>query len=192
MRKTCAIAFTLLFLRAMACGQAIPKSGNAFFGYSYSGGQVFNGAAIHVPMNGWEGTLEGKFFPWLGVVADFDWHYGGHQIICTSVGPNCPSSPLRSQLNGSRHNILFGPRASTSFGKYAPFAHFLVGLALQSDAAGTTSTSNQSFGEAAGGGLDYKLVDSVAWRVQADWVHSRLFGSSHGNFRVSTGIVFRF
>ena len=190
LRKTWAVAFTLLILSAIGQGQVIPKSGNAFFGYSYSGGQVFNPGAIGIRMNGWEGSAEGKFLPWLGGVADLDWHYGGAGITCTTTGPGCPS--LRSRLNGSRHSILFGPRVSTSFGKYTPFAHFLLGLTFQADAVGTTSTSDRSFSDGVGGGIDYQFLKNVAWRGQLDWIHMRLFGGSQSNVRISTGIVFRF
>lgn len=190
MRKTCAIAFTLLIFTALGRAQWVPKSGNAFFGYSYSGGDVFNPGPIGIHMNGWEGTAEGKFLPWLGGVADLDWHYGGASVTCSAVGPNCPS--LRFRLNGTRESLLFGPRASTDFGKYTVFAQFLLGLTFQTVAAGTTSTSDRSFSDAVGGGVDYKLVKTVAWRGQVDWIHMRLFGRTESNVRVSTGIVFRF
>jgi hypothetical protein len=190
LRKTWTVAFTLLILSAIGQGQVIPKSGNAFFGYSYAGGQVFAARPVGIHMNGWEGSAEGKFLPWLGGVADFDWHYAGADITCTPTGPGCPS--LRSRLNGSRHSILFGPRVSTSFGKYTPFAHFLLGLALQTDAVGTTSSSDRSFSDGVGGGLDYQLLQTVALRGQVDWIHTGLFGGSQSNVRISTGIVFRF
>lgn len=190
MRKIWAITFTLLILSIAGHGQVLPKGGNAFFGYSYSGGQVFNPGPIGIHMNGWEGNAEGKFLPWLGGVADLDWHYGGANVTCSAVGPNCPS--LRFRLNGSRHTVLFGPRASASFRNYTFFAQFLLGLTFQTVAAGTTSTSDRSFSDAVGGGLDYKLLENVAWRGQVDWVHSRLFGGTQSNVRISTGIVFRF
>ena len=190
LRKTWAVAFILLILSALGRGQVIPKSGNAFFGYSYSGGQVFNPGPISIHMNGWEGSAEGKFLPWLGGVADLDWHYGGASVTCSAVGPNCPS--LRFRLNGSRHSLLFGPRASTDFGKCTFFAQFLLGVTFQTVAAGTTSTSDRSFSDAIGGGVDYKLLQSVAWRGQVDWLQTRLFGGNQSDVRFSTGIVFRF
>ena len=64
LRKTCAIAFTLITFGAVCHAQYLPRSGNAFFGYSYSRGQVVNGSAIGISMNGWEATAEGKFLPW--------------------------------------------------------------------------------------------------------------------------------
>lgn len=190
MRKTWAAAFILLILSAIGRGQVIPKSGNVFFGYSYSGGQVFNPGPIGLHMNGWEGSAEGKFLPWLEGVADLDWHYGGANVTCSASGPTCPS--LRFRMNGSRHSLLFGPRASTSLGKYTFFAQFLLGLTFQTVAAGTTSTSDRSFSDGVGGGVDYKLLENVAWRSQADWIQTRLFGGTQSDVRISTGIVFRF
>jgi opacity protein-like surface antigen len=166
----------------------IPKGGNAFFGYSYSNGKVVNGGAIGVKMNGWEGTLEGKFLPWVSGVADFDWHYGGADTFCLTG--NCPT--VRFHETGSRHSILFGARASTTFGKYRPFGEVLLGFAHQTDAGPTSSTSDMAFAYAVGGGMDYKLLDTVAWRVQADLMHTKLFHADQNDFRVSTGILFRF
>jgi hypothetical protein len=190
LRTICAITFTLLILSAFSRAQWVPKRGNAFFGYSYSGGQVFNPGAIGVHMNGWEGSAEGKFLPWLGGVADLDWHYGGTSVTCGAVGPNCPS--LRFRLNGTRESLLFGPRASADICNYTVFAQFLLGLTFETVAAGTTSTSDKSFSDGVGGGVDYKLLKSVAWRGQVDWIHMRLFGGNQSNVRISTGIVFRF
>ncbi len=190
MRKFSAIAFTLLIFSVAGRGQVIPKSGNAFFGYSYSGGQVFNPGPIGDHMNGWEGSAEGKFLPWLGGVADLDWHYGGATLTCSAVGPNCPS--LRFRLNGSRESLQFGPRVSKDFSKYTFFAQFLLGITFQTVAAGTTATSDRGFSDAIGGGVDYKLLKNVALRGQVDWLQTRLFGGTQGNVRISTGIVFRF
>ena len=187
MRKTCAITFILLIFTAISQGQ-IPRSGNAFFGYSYSGGQVFNGGPIDISMNGGEGTLEGKFLPWLGGVADFDWHYGGANTGCIGIG----CTPLEFRLNGSRHSVLFGTRVSTTLKKFTPFAQALFGFSHQSNVGGGISNSAMGFSEAIGGGLDYKLVGAVELRAQADWMHTNLFRGSQNKLRISTGVVFRF
>ena len=187
MRKNCTIIFTLLISTAICRGQ-IPRSGNAFIGYSYSGGQVFNPGPLDVAMNGWEGTVEGKFLPWLGGVVDFDWHYGSASTSCIGVG----CSPMKFGLNGSRHSLLFGPRVSTNLGKYTPFAQALFGFSHQTDTGGGISTSALGFSQAFGGGVDYKLLQAVALRVQTDWMRSHLFSGSQTNFRISTGVVFRF
>jgi len=189
LRKIPAISFAFFLFHAIGWGQ-IPTSGNVFFGYSYAQGATFNGlTGSGINMNGWEGSAEGKFMPWLGLVADFDWHYGGHDLFgCTGVG----CAPKKFTLNASRHSVLFGPRASMSFGRYTPFAEFLLGFSHQTDTGGGISNSDTTFSTAFGGGLDYKLVKGVAWRVEADSVHSKLFHTGRNDFRISTGIVFRF
>jgi hypothetical protein len=197
-RKAGAISFLLFCLTTIA-GAQIPTGGNIFFGYSYSQGEAFTGSSVptvlapsgSAGMNGWEGSLEGKFLPWIGLVADLDWHYGGRTFTQTcSVVPPCASKTFR--LNASRHAVLFGPRASVSIGKYTPFAEFLVGVAHQTDSGGGISNSDTTFSRAIGGGLDYKLIKGIAWRVQGDSIHTTFFGQSQDDLRVSTGIVFRF
>lgn len=181
--------FGIFFLCQIANAQ-IPKSGNAFFGYSYARGQVISGTSSGgISANGWEGSAEGKFLPWLGVAADLDWHYGDRMLPCT-VGPTCSSGIAR--VTGSRHNFLIGPRASTSIGKYRPFVEFLLGASLQTDSGAGITTSDTSFATAFGGGVDYSLLKSVALRDQIDSVRANLFGRSSNDVRISTGIVFKF
>jgi hypothetical protein len=187
--KIAAIALAWISLSAV-CAAQIPTSGNGFFGYSYLAGEAFSGTSTgSVHMNGWEGSLEGKFLPWIGVVADLDWHYGARNLTgCRGTG----CTPTLARFNASRHALLFGPRASISVGKYTPFAQFLLGVAYQTDTGGNVSISDTSFSNAIGGGLDYKLIKAVAWRVQLDSVYTRLFSSAHHDLRFSTGVVFRF
>jgi hypothetical protein len=168
----------------------LPTGGNAFVGYSYSGARVFaSGPNIGINANGWEGSVEGKFFPWIGVVADLDWHYGGHDF--TTCAPS-PCTPRVVAVNASRHDVLFGPRASVSMGRYTPFAEFLLGFVHQTDSGGGVSNSDTGFATAVGGGVDYKLIKGVAARLQLDSIHYNLFGSGHNSARISTGIVFKF
>lgn len=198
MRKICAISSFAIFFSLFGQAQ-IPTSGNIFFGYSYSHGQVFTASTVpillapsaDINMNGWEASAEGKFLPWIGIVADFDWHYGGHDLTqnCEAL-PGCIPKPFR--LNASRHTVLFGPRASVTFGRYTPFAEVLIGLAHQTDTGGGISNSQNTFASAIGGGLDYKLLKGIAWRGQLDSIHTSFFGGTQNNIRVSTGIVFRF
>jgi len=197
-RKTGAISFFVFCLVTIA-GAQIPTGGNIFFGYSYSQGKAFTGSIVPVilapsggtGMNGWEGSVEGKFLPWIGVVADLDWHYGGRNFTqpC-GVVPPCASNTFR--VNASRHVVLFGPRASASIGKYTPFVEFLLGVAHQTDTSGSFSDSDTTFSRAIGGGLDYKLIKGIAWRVQGDAIHTSFFGQSQNALRISTGMVFRF
>lgn len=189
MLKISAIALAWTTLGAV-CAAQIPTSGNGFFGYSYSQGQIFSGTTTgNVSMNGWDASLEGKFLPWIGVVADLDWHYGSRDLAgCRGLGCN----PTVAHFHASRHMFLLGPRASITAGKYTPFAELLVGVAHQTDTGGNVSISDTSFSNLLGGGLDYKLLKGIGWRVELDSVYNRMFSRGHHDLRFSTGIVFRF
>jgi len=193
LRKICAISFISLVFSTIAAAQ-LPTGGNAFFGYSYVHGEAFSnsrtvqasGGAAN--MSGWETSAEGKYLPWLGVVADLDWHYGGHNTTSCPVGKACTNF----RLNASRDTLLFGPRASMAFGRYRPFGEILFGVGYQSDKGGGISNSDLTFASAFGGGVDYTLLPAVALRAQAHAVHTSFFGKSQYDPRLSFGIVFRF
>ena len=178
MRKPVAIA--LMLLLAEIAGAQIPSSGNVFFGYSYYNSNLTGG---RVSLNGWEGSIEGKVLPFIGLVGDVSGHYGSASSAnCTAASLDCGA------FNGnfSQYNFLAGPRVSASVGKVRPFDQVLVGAAHVNIA--TTSTS---FATVVGGGLDYRLLRVLAWRFQADYVHTHLFAIAQDNLRFSTGIVLR-
>lgn len=181
MRKFAGISLLIFVIAGAAYGQ-IPTSGNVFVGYSFSRSNAATGNTVN--LNGWEGSLEGKFFPWVGIVADFSAGYGTENlaIAITCPIPGCVSQSVR------RYTYLFGPRVSIPIGKFTPFAHALIGAAHVND-QGSTDTS---FASAVGGGLDYKLVKGVAWRVQLDNLHTNFFNNGENHIRFSTGIDFRF
>jgi Outer membrane protein beta-barrel domain len=178
-RKFKFIVLSVFIISAIAAAQT-PTGGNIFLGYSYSKAEEpisFQTANL----NGWEGTVEGKFLPWIGLVADFGAHYG-------SVPQNaCLGCPNGGDIK--RYTILFGPRVSVSIQNFTPFAHALVGIGRFTE---TGSFSDTSFASAIGGGLDYKLIKGLAWRIQGDELHTRFFSTSQDHLRLSTGIVFRF
>lgn len=192
MRKFTIIA--CLSLMSTVASAQIP-GGNVFFGYSYSGGDVnfhasgFAPAAHSASLNGWEGSLEGKFLPWIGIVADLSGHYGSHDVaVCSLQLPPCS----QNNINVKSYTFLFGPRLSVPVGKFTPFAHFLVGAGHVNDHSSGFSDSDTSLATAVGGGIDYKFVKGVAWRLQGDEIHTRFFGTAQDHFRLSTGIVVRF
>jgi len=182
--------FTLLILAGSAIAQ-IPTSGNVFFGYSYFNTNLNN--ISRGSLNGWEASVEGRVFPFIGIVADFGSAYGSQSFttVTNSACPvgvlNCGSATVSSHVTET--NILFGPRVSISAGKFRPFAEALFGVGH----AGTDGFgSDTSFATALGGGLDYRIIRPIAWRFQADYVQTRLFGGTQNNVRLSTGIVLRF
>ncbi|MFZ0734159.1 MAG: hypothetical protein WAM79_17700 [Candidatus Sulfotelmatobacter sp.] len=185
MRRTFFLSLVVFFLGSLAVAQ-IPTSGNVFAGYSYYNTNV-NGANRQ-SVNGWEGSLEGKFFPipFLGIVADFSANYGNLSFpVACPLAINCSTTSVNSHVD----NFLIGPRASVSVGKFRPFAEALIGFGhINTNGFG----SDTSVASGVGGGLDYKLISLVAWRFQGDYIHTHLFNLAQNNLRLSTGIVIRF
>lgn len=181
MRKMLVAAFILVF-GGFAAAQ-IPTSGNVFFGYSYYNSSV---SGQRSSLNGWEGSVEGKFLPFVGVVADFSGYDGSSNFTTCAIGLlDC----VTVNNNFTEHNYLFGPRASMSLGKFRPFAELLIGAGHVHINGGSSDTS---FATALGGGIDYKLLRFVAWRFEGDYIHTNLFSVAQNNLRLSTGIVVRF
>jgi hypothetical protein len=180
-KKVLVVLFPLLFA-ALASAQ-IP-SGNVFFGYSYYNTDINNTNRVNT--NGWDASAEGKIIPLIGIVADFDGHYGSQNfgVACT-IAPRCTFN-----ASFTEHNFLFGPRISIKLSKIRPFAEVLIGAGHVS--VGNGGGSDTSFANAVGGGLDYKLIPLLAWRFEGDYVNTRFFGNTQNNFRFSTGIVVRF
>lgn len=172
MRKIIVIGLVFFLFSVVASAQIIPK-GNVFGGYSYNRFDL--GGGSHSNFNGWDASLEGKVFPFVGIVADISGYYG------------TPSS-----INTKEYNFLFGPRVSMSIGKLRPFAEALVGATHVNSTFQGVSTSDTGFGYALGGGVDYKVFHAFAWRVEGDFLQTRFFSSTQDNVRISTGVVFNF
>ncbi len=166
----------LLLALASAAWAQIPTKGNAFFGYSYDRTSVVSNDASN--LNGWDATLEGKFAPWIGLVADVDGHYGSHNFGGASA-------------DVAAHNVLFGPRVGVQVQRFRPFAELLAGVGHISRSNGI-SDSNTSLINAVGGGLDYRIFGPVAFRGQLDWINTRFYGQGQNGVRFSTGIALHF
>lgn len=173
------LAVSLLVLSSLASAQ-VPK-GNIFFGYSYGNADLNSNDRSN--LNGWIGSLEGKIFPFVGLVTELNGLYGSN---------NFPSSTQTFHVNAHEYNFLFGPRVSFSVGRVRPFAHGLVGAGHVSISTTGYSASDTSFATALGGGLDFKLIPVVSWRFQGDFLQTRFFGNTQNNGRFSTGIVLNF
>ena len=182
MRKISGILLSIAFAAGMAHAQ-IPTSGNIFVGYSFSRTNSFGDT---VSLNGWEGSLEGKFLPWIGIVADFSAVYGSDNVFPPIACPTSGCPFLGTSVR--RYTYLIGPRVSVPIKRFTPFAHVLFGAAHVND-RGDTDTS---FATAIGGGLDYRLIHGLAWRLQGDDIHTNFFSTGENHFRFSTGIDFRF
>jgi opacity protein-like surface antigen len=185
----------LIFLALAGAAYAQVPAGNVYVGYSYLSTDLGSGSQIG--LNGWNASLEGKILPFFGVVADFSGGYGSAGATASGICPtpvgSLPGGCVLS-VNASVHenNYLFGLRGSFSVGKIRPFAEAMVGASHLSEGASGLSISDTSFAEALGGGLDYHLIPLLSWRVEADYLQTHRFTANQNNFRVSTGLVFRF
>jgi len=192
MRRVFAVILTFFCFVAVGSAQLLPK-GNVFIGYSYARADV--GGGNNVNLNGWNGSLEGRIFPHIGIVADLSGVYGGNDSpsICPLLVPvGGGGGCINVHTSIHQTNVLFGPRVSFSVGKIRPFAHFLVGVAHESLSSNGSSNSDTSFGDMFGGGVDYKLFHVLAWRLEGNYVGTRYFSGTQSDFRLSTGVVFNF
>jgi hypothetical protein len=161
----------------------VPK-GNIFFGYSYNRADL--GGSDRANLNGWNGSLEGKVFPFVGIVADVSGHYGSN-TIGGGPGSNGPFS-----VDDRLLTAVFGPRVSVSVGKIRPFAEAMFGVSHLRQEFGSSSDAETSFASVYGGGIDYHLLPFLSWRVEGDAFRTTFSSGTQNNFRLSTGIVFNF
>jgi hypothetical protein len=198
--KLIAIVCVLLFFTA-ARGNA--QRFNAFGGYSYSGYGpnipqflLTGSPEISHSLNGWNGSLEVKVLPVLGIVADFSGHYGnetvGSLLFCRGSGPPPFAIPCTENESASLYTFTFGPQVSLPLGRFKPYAHGLFGGALYRHLFLGSFESNTSFADELGGGIDVSVIPRVAWRVQADALQILENSSLRSSLRLSTGVVFRF
>jgi hypothetical protein len=178
MRKIAGVGLAIL-ISTLASAQ-IP-SGNIFLGYSLS--QTRQSPLF---LNGWEGSLEGKFLPWIGIVADFSAGYGTNNLALPITCPTSGCVPRGQSVR--RYTYMLGPRVSIPVGRFTPFVNAFFGAAHIND----QGTTDNSFATAFGGGLDYRLIHGLALRVQADSLHTDFFNISENHFRFATGIDIRF
>lgn len=193
MRKIGFVVIAMLLFASLASAQ-VPTSGNIYLGYSFENTDWsgLESTLSRPNLHGWEGSLEGKIFPHVGIVTDFSQHFGSQNF--TELTPNGPQSV---HVTGHGFEILFGPRLSIPIGNFTPFAEALFGVGHISNGGSTfggnlPSTSNTSFATALGGGLDFKIVRPIAWRVEADYLRTHFYSTGQNAVRLSTGVVFRF
>jgi len=161
----------------------VPTSGNVFFGYSYYNTPL---GVNRQSLNGWQGSVEGKVLPFIGIVGDFSANYGNLNFPAVCGLPPCPVS---LSINSHVDNLLFGPRVSVPISGIRPFAEALFGFGHVSTHGAGNDTS---FATGIGGGIDFRLIRILAWRVQGDYIHTHLFDTPQNDVRLATGIVVRF
>lgn len=173
MSKTAVVtlAFLALLLLSLPMSAQLIPSGNVYAGVSY--GQLTNvvQGVNTQSYRGWNGSAE--FIPLaryshFGLVADGSGFY---------------------RTNLTQYNAFGGLRAATTFGKLRPFVHVMGGI-RRINSSGIIYTAPAYD---IGGGIDYKLFfKNFSWRLQGDYMHSHYLSANQDDYRVSTGIVWRF
>jgi opacity protein-like surface antigen len=177
-------AFLFLFGLTARAQETAPKI-DVFAGYSYLQANPGVNGADSFHLNGGSASVAYNVNHWLSGVADFGGYTHGN-LFGTGT-------------SGTLSTYLFGPRLSyRHYRKITPFGQVLFGVARANASAFGTTSSQNAFSMAVGGGVDYKLFDHLSIRpVQADYLLTR-FGvgtlgtQTQNNVRISTGFVVRF
>ena len=184
-----------LWLFANPCNAQM-VSGNVFAGYSYLNSDYPKNRAS---LNGWNASVEASPIHHLGVVADFSGQYGSPALPvfypCPSTdSSSCPQpeNPQRLRTSAQQYNFLFGPRLSFRLRRFRPFAEVMIGASYYHQITFRVPVSYMAFAYAIGGGVDYRLIRLLGWRVQLDALQTRFSSSSQTDLRASTGVVVHF
>ena len=160
----------------------LPNHGNVFFGYSHTGvshcevpafGTTTSCDAVSSAasnLSGWNTSVEKMYLRYFGAVADFSGQYGGL----------------------SQNNFLFGIRGGASIGRFRPYGHAMIGAVHVRENASSGSTSETSFAEDLGLGIDTRLVRLLSWRNQVDALKTGSPDFERRSLRLSSGFVVRF
>jgi opacity protein-like surface antigen len=187
MRKLILLASLLLALPLVALAQDQPKV-EIFGGYSW-----FNPEGDDNDLHGWNASVTGNLNKWFGIKSDFSGYYDRATL------------PSGVRISANTHFFMVGGQfAYRKSDRVQPFAHLMVGtsrahLTVTRTCAPTVagcvarvSGTDVGFAFMAGGGVDVKLIKSLAARViQADYVLVRDEGENFHGLRLSTGLVLR-
>lgn len=182
MRKILAVLAVVVVLSLGAAAQRFHSEGEAFAGFQYTNLDTFS--VQRSSLVGWNGQVTDYIKRPLGLTADFSGSYGS---------PDVGGEPTKLRM----YNFLFGPTFRAPSEKSTPFVHVLLGYARLSNSSGIYSSSG--FAYEIGGGYDINVSRNVSFRVaQLDYLGTKLedpSGSGNNtqhNFRVATGLVFKF
>ena len=142
------------------------------FGYSFVRfNQAFTGQSVS--LNGINTSIAHYFNDWMAIEGE--------------------AAPTFGSTGGVGSKFLFygaGVRiADRSGGRIEPWAHAILGGArfFPRAASGTDSVAYE-----AGGGVDWRTTQQFSFRVQGDWVGTRLFNATQNNLKIAGGFVFNF
>src|SRR5574337_84995 len=158
----------LVFLVSLTAAAQNAQKAEVFLGYSYVRARPSTSGASGINFHGGSGSLAYNATSSLGIVADF----GGYRA----------GNIQGSGVDANVFTYLFGPRLSyRAYDRVTPFAQVLFGGARGSASFLGSSTSQNSFAMAAGGGLDVGVTRRVAARlVQVEYLLTRFQESTSG------------
>jgi hypothetical protein len=183
MRKVAFLIIAGLVLSATCLAADAPKM-EIFGGYALFRADSGLTTMPNQTSNGWEASVTGNVNRFLGFTADFN----GDYTSASTAGGN---------VTGHIHNFLFGPTVSYRTRRLTPFVHALFGVSHLTGstelASTTSSSSDNAFAMALGGGFDVRINRLLAFRLaQLDYLRTQFSSTSQDNFRYSTGIVLKF
>jgi hypothetical protein len=200
LNKTLLLVATALLFCLPAAAQTTP-AWEVFGGYSYA--RVDLTDITHVDANGWSASATDNVNSWFGGMLEVNGYYATPQFVFDGE---------IFKPNSSVYTALYGPKFSyRRNSRFTPFGYVLLGGAVLQGSQSGFSASNASFAAAPGGGVDVRVSDLAAVRVQGDYTYTnfRSFqlatdptsGIDHlvltgprirqNNFRITVGIVLR-
>ena len=185
MAKRIAMVLALLWMSAAGFAQT-PSAGNVFIGYSFN--RAGTGWSNTGNLNGWELSAERRFTPNFAFVGDLSTHYGTLQMPDIHIFGGAGTTPSTTRVEA----LMFGPRISVTVGRIRPFATALVGVGHLHEDALDYAYGETCVADAIGGGVDYRLIPLLSWRLQGDWLQTRFHGGRQDDARISTGLVVNF
>ncbi len=196
----------LALLSTLAAAAQQPPFLEVFGGYSYFrlGEDKYSGLTA-ASLNGWHAALKLNVRPRIGFVFEASGHYGEQRMAPTQFQP-------RETYSGDvrRHFVLLGPELRLyTKDRLTVNVRALIGAAytntlvlplkepFRPPGGEQPLVTEFRIGEskplaaALGGSVDYRITDSLSWRlIQPDFVVTELGSHNVKALRVSTGLVF--
>lgn len=175
MKRVLWIVPAILFLCVSSQAQETTPSWEIYGGYSYLKANL-NGPGSSFNMNGGGASVSQNLNNWFGGRLEFS-AFGG------TVGGT----------NVTAQTITYGPVFTyRKFDRFVPYAHVQFGDVHASRGYLGISQSANKFAMTGGGGVDIKINELAAIRVQADYLMTRFLSQRQDNIQLSTGLVIRF
>jgi len=196
MRKAIFAAILFAVVAPAAFAQDEYKRGT--FGVQYNHNRVDTGGAFDPT-----GTIDDREgFNGVGINAGYNFHkFAGAEFDFSHVRKDVDTFVAGTpfEIKGRLTQFLGGVRLQDNRTEtnVRPFARALVGLAHASADVNSTlvsaDDSETGFGAEIGGGLDFKLSDSIdVTAISVGYNPTRLEDSTQHNFKIGVGLRFRF